>query len=88
MDNQSLKAYGPCAGPTIFHLFYDDNCLLIAWAILCNAITLAIIIGAYSSHSGQLANYTKSHISFSPTTPIQVKTNILSIFVIFEKTLL
>lgn len=82
-----MNVFYLCAGPIISHIFYVNDCLLIGQATLEDAITLTAIIDAYFYHSGQNVNYTKSHIPFGLATFFHVRSNILIIFDILDKTL-
>lgn len=52
VSNQLLKAYYPRDGLAISHVFFANDCLLIARITLHNAIMLAIIFYTYFFHSG------------------------------------
>ncbi|KAK0583096.1 hypothetical protein LWI29_033303 [Acer saccharum] len=54
-------------GPTISHLLFADDCMLFAKASPSNCNVFKSILDVYARASGQLINYEKSTICFSPS---------------------
>lgn len=57
--------------PVVSHLFFADDALFFLKATLQNCSSLNRIFKVYCRASGQLINYDKSSIYFSPNTPQQ-----------------
>ncbi|KAL5861935.1 hypothetical protein ACOSQ4_003231 [Xanthoceras sorbifolium] len=53
-------------GPQISHLFFADDSFLFSRARLSDCETIKALLFIYSQASGQLVNFSKSAISFSP----------------------
>lgn len=85
VQNNLLKVYCPYGGLDFFLLFYADDYLRMTQATIKDAACLVASIDAYCHHFGQLVNYAKSYIIFSPTTPVFIKSDILSLLHIMEK---
>jgi hypothetical protein len=66
-----------CRGaPSVSHLLFADDSLILLKAELNNAISLQQVLDSYCANSGQLISVAKSSISFSPNTPVEVKVEI------------
>ena len=72
-------------GPEIFHIFYVDDCLLVALATLRDVISLLAILNTYTSCSSQSINITKSHFMFTPGTECEVRHQIKELLHILEQ---
>jgi hypothetical protein len=59
--------------PVVSHLFFADDALFFLKATLHNCVVLDRIFKVYCRASGQLINYDKSSIYFSPNTPQQLQ---------------
>ncbi|KAI5344309.1 hypothetical protein L3X38_012186 [Prunus dulcis] len=57
-------------GPTISHLFFEDNALLFLKANLVNCQNVKQLLNGYCHASGQLINFDKPCIFFSLNTPM------------------
>ncbi|KAK1353842.1 hypothetical protein POM88_052207 [Heracleum sosnowskyi] len=64
----------------VSHIFFADDSLLFFEASNQNASHILAILNAYSEASGQLINFNKSSIKFSPNTPVVVKESISHLF--------
>ncbi|XP_073152476.1 uncharacterized protein [Henckelia pumila] len=64
--------------PTITHLFFADDSLLFFRASLGECEVIRQCLLSYEKASGQLINFEKSSLSFSPNTDVQVKERIES----------
>ncbi|XP_074347574.1 uncharacterized protein LOC141686438 [Apium graveolens] len=62
--------------PTISYLLFDDDCYLFFRATETEAEVLKRILKRYEAISGQVVNFNKSTISFSPNTAEQVRREI------------
>lgn len=58
------------SGPTVSHLLFANDILLVAEACISNAQVINDIIGHFASCSGQTVNKAKSCILFSHNTPL------------------
>lgn len=87
VHNHLLKAYSPCQGPIISHVFYADDYLIVERAMVKEAACLVVLLDAYCYHSGQVVIYTKLHITFSPSTPSRIKSQIDRILNVSEHSL-
>uniref|UniRef100_A0A803Q328 Reverse transcriptase domain-containing protein n=1 Tax=Cannabis sativa TaxID=3483 RepID=A0A803Q328_CANSA len=65
--------------PTISHLFFADDSLLFSSASVKAATTIQGILCDYSRASGQLVNYTKSGLYFSPNTTPELQHEIATL---------
>lgn len=65
-------------GPTISHLLFADDILLVAEASSSNAATISSILDTFSSCFGQTVNKAKSSIFFSLNTPSHVANRLVS----------
>jgi hypothetical protein len=66
-----------CRGaPSVSHLLFADDSLVLLKADLNNAISLQQVLDSYCANSGQLISVAKSSIFFSPNTPVEVKVEI------------
>jgi hypothetical protein len=64
------------SAPTISHLLFADDSLILMKANTQYASTLKHILETYCSSSGKLVSNAKSSIFFSPNTPIGVKEDV------------
>lgn len=64
---QGIKFRGE--GPTLSHLFFADDSLLFLKVTEENCIAIERILTSYCQASGQVVNFEKSSIYFSPNTP-------------------
>lgn len=71
-------------GPSVSHLLFADDILLITKALLSNAQVLVDILERFGSCSGQTINRAKSSVLFSPNTPPGVAAAISSLLGIPE----
>lgn len=62
--------------PILSHLFFADDSLIFCKASLRNGGRILAILEAYGSASGQLINYDKSEVIFSPNLSFNVKVSI------------
>ena len=85
VQSNLLKGYKLRTDPHISHIFYANNCLLVARAIMRNAIYIAAIIDAYVTHFGQSINVAKSHITFCPGINCTIRDNILDLLHVSKK---
>uniref|UniRef100_A0A803Q1S7 Reverse transcriptase domain-containing protein n=1 Tax=Cannabis sativa TaxID=3483 RepID=A0A803Q1S7_CANSA len=65
--------------PTISHLFFADDSLLFSSASVQAATTIQSILRHYSHASGQMVNFTKSALYFSPNTTQAIKQEIATL---------
>uniref|UniRef100_A0A803QPN5 Reverse transcriptase domain-containing protein n=1 Tax=Cannabis sativa TaxID=3483 RepID=A0A803QPN5_CANSA len=65
--------------PTISHLFFADDSLLFSSSSPLAATVIKQILHDYSLASGQLVNFSKSALFFSPNTSVETKTSITTI---------
>uniref|UniRef100_A0A803Q1F6 Reverse transcriptase domain-containing protein n=1 Tax=Cannabis sativa TaxID=3483 RepID=A0A803Q1F6_CANSA len=65
--------------PPLSHLFFADDSLLFSSASPTAAAVIKQILTDYSQASGQLVNFTKSTMFFSPNTNSEIKTDITTI---------
>ena len=63
--------------PSISHLLFIDDSLILIKAHMDNAQTLKRILDLYCGASGQLLSLDKSSVFFGPNTDVHVKTQIL-----------
>ncbi|KAL5555272.1 hypothetical protein UlMin_037508 [Ulmus minor] len=66
--------------PSISHLFFADDSLIFCKAKLSEATYLKSCLTSYAKASGQLINFDKSALSFSPNTRSNDKVTICSVF--------
>ncbi|XP_038988045.1 uncharacterized protein LOC120112546 [Phoenix dactylifera] len=84
--SRELEAYTPATGARpITHLLFADDCLLLARARTTEARVLRRVVAAYCAASGQRVNFSKSTISFSPSTESGVRQEIRGILQIPEQ---
>jgi hypothetical protein len=62
--------------PSVSHLLFADDSLILLKADLNNAISLQQVLESYCANSGQLVSVAKSSIFFSPNTNVDVKVDI------------
>lgn len=62
--------------PSISHLLFADDSLILMKANAQNANTLKRVLDAYCRSSGQLLSNTKSSIFFSPNTAVRVREDV------------
>ncbi|KAL6269322.1 hypothetical protein ACE6H2_026233 [Prunus campanulata] len=60
-------------GPTLSHLFFADDSILFLKATDRNCNAIASILNSYCHASGQMVNFEKSSVYFSPNTPQQFR---------------
>ncbi|XP_038972754.1 uncharacterized protein LOC120104917 [Phoenix dactylifera] len=85
MITQELGAYRPAVeGPSISHLLFADDCLLLARATRRDARALGRILRDYCAMSGQRVNFSKSAVCFSPSTRQVVRHSISEILGVGE----
>ncbi|XP_074290558.1 uncharacterized protein LOC141617273 [Silene latifolia] len=65
--------------PTLSHLFYADDALLCCKATPLAFETLRDLFRDFEVASGQMVNFNKSFIKFSPNTPVDFKEHLTSI---------
>ncbi|XP_074352119.1 uncharacterized protein LOC141691283 [Apium graveolens] len=70
--------------PPVTHLLFADNCYLFFKANEGEARTIKNIIKRYEMLSGQVINFSKSAITYSPNTTAQVRENICAILEVVE----
>ncbi|XP_008788907.2 uncharacterized protein LOC103706552 [Phoenix dactylifera] len=84
--SRELEAYVPATGAhPLTHLLFADDCLLMARARTSVARVLRRVVAAYCAASGQRVNFSKSTISFSPSTESGVRQEIRGILQIPEQ---
>lgn len=66
--------------PTISHLFFTDDSLLFFKATKNDGIQVRRCLHIYEKASGQMVNYEKSALTFSPNTPIHVIEEVREVF--------
>ncbi|KAL5537594.1 hypothetical protein UlMin_044858 [Ulmus minor] len=66
--------------PSISHLFFADDSFIFCKAKLSEATHLKSCLNSYAKASGQLINFDKSALSFSPNTRSNDKITICSVF--------
>ncbi|XP_074300282.1 uncharacterized protein LOC141631521 [Silene latifolia] len=71
--------------PAISHLLYADDSLLCIRLTSNGCETLRSILNHFSSISGQMINYQKSYIKFSPNSPADFKEHITDILKVQTK---
>ncbi|WVZ54295.1 hypothetical protein U9M48_005117 [Paspalum notatum var. saurae] len=75
-----------CSGaPTVNHLFFADDSLILMKAREADAQVLKQILEAYELASGQVINKDKSSILFSPNTTSHIKQSFRSVFSINQE---
>jgi hypothetical protein len=62
--------------PSVSHLFFADDSIILLKAYLNNAISLQQVLDSYCASLGQLVSVGKSSIFFSPNTDVNVKVDI------------
>ncbi|XP_073121252.1 uncharacterized protein [Henckelia pumila] len=67
-DFRGVKIANSC--PPISHLFFADDSLIFFKANLQEGVNLRNFLRRYEQASGQLINFEKSALSFSPNTPV------------------
>ncbi|XP_074318484.1 uncharacterized protein LOC141655297 [Silene latifolia] len=65
--------------PTLSHLFYADDAFLCCKATPLSFETLRDIFKDFEAFSGQMINFSKSYIKFSPNTPADFREHLTSI---------
>ncbi|CAL9007242.1 unnamed protein product [Prunus brigantina] len=60
-------------GPSLSHLFFADDSILFLKATERNCRAVASLLTSYCQASGQVINYDKSSVFFSPNTPQQLR---------------
>lgn len=68
---QGIKLSRMC--PSVFHLFFVDDSLIFLKATPGACEGIKNILSKFSQVSGEVINYSKSHILFSPNTPPRFK---------------
>ena len=64
--------------PSVSHLLFADDSLILLKADLNNAISLQQVLDSYCANSGHMVSLAKSSIFFSPNTHVDDKVNICS----------
>ncbi|KAL5553367.1 hypothetical protein UlMin_040768 [Ulmus minor] len=75
---KGVKIAASC--PPISHLFFADDSLIFCRARSMDCANLRHCLDCYSKASGQLVNFEKSALSFSPNTSAYVREEICSLF--------
>ncbi|KAL5539433.1 hypothetical protein UlMin_045908 [Ulmus minor] len=75
---KGVKIAASC--PPISHLFFADDSLIFCRARSMDCVNLRRCLDYYSKASGQLVNFEKSALSFSPNTSAYVREEICSLF--------
>ena len=84
----NLEGVKVCRGaPSITHLLFADDSLILMKADMKNADTLRNVLFAYCNASGQLVSVEKSRIFFSPNTKVEDKAQICTILNIMTEPL-
>jgi hypothetical protein len=65
--------------PSVSHLLFADDSLILLKADLNNAISLKQVLDTYCANSGQLISVAKSSIFFSPNTTVEVREDMCNI---------
>jgi hypothetical protein len=65
--------------PSVSHLLFADDSLILLKADLHNAISLKQVLDTYCANSGQLISVAKSSIFFSPNTTVEVREDMCNI---------
>ena len=65
--------------PSVSHLLFADDSLILMWANMLNATSLQQVLDAYCASSGQMVSLAKSSIFFSPNTSVVSKAEICEI---------
>ena len=79
-ERGELDGVKVCRGaPTISHLLFTDDSLILLQADKKNADCLANILNSYCASSGQKISEAKSSIYFSSNTDVEVKTEVCQI---------
>lgn len=63
-------------GPILSHLFFADDSIMFLKATEQNCIAVESILTSYCHASGQVVNFEKSSVYFSPNTPHQLRENV------------
>ncbi|XP_038973679.1 uncharacterized protein LOC120105381 [Phoenix dactylifera] len=86
MDSEEMEVYRPVEGaPSLSHLLFADDCLLLARATRRTAEVLRRILWHYCEASGQRVNLGKSSVCFSPRIRSAVRISILQILGVGEQ---
>ena len=79
-DNGEILGVKVCRiTPTISHLLFADESLILMRANAANATNLRDILHEYCSASGQLVSEAKSSVFFSPCTMAEMRESVCSI---------
>lgn len=79
VQTRLLRACIPRGGPAISHIFFIDDCILVARATIKDAITLLSVLQIYYSISGQAINVARSYVIFSTFVSSIVKHRICTL---------
>ena len=72
-----LKDVSVCRNaPSISHLLFADDSLILMKANVQNATTLKKVLDTYCGSSGQLVSTPKSSIFFSPNTSVNIREDV------------
>lgn len=76
-QNESVGLLHGCTiargAPTISHLLFVDNCYLFFRAVEAEAVVMKRILQRYEEVSGQVMNFNKSTVVFSPNTTEEIE---------------
>uniref|UniRef100_A0A803QJ15 Reverse transcriptase domain-containing protein n=1 Tax=Cannabis sativa TaxID=3483 RepID=A0A803QJ15_CANSA len=74
-----------CTAPSLTHLLFTDDSILFCMATSSSCVALNSALKTYSQASGQMINFDKSSILFSPNTAANVRDMFMHTFQLVDK---